>query len=119
MQEDRHLRAKREAEGQNAGGWKPGVGNLLAIILCLLLVAAAVVLGVTTGIGLLFAVPLVGVIIVVALVLFRGRGAPREFVAPCPYCGASVSAAAHLAEVNCPSCGRHVEIRDRALLKAG
>ena len=117
MREDKHTAAKKAVAGVDAGGWKPGMGQLLGLALCLLLVIAAVVLGLTTGIGVLFAVPLVALVIVIALVLFRGKKAPRQLAGPCPFCGAPVKAAAHIAELDCPACSRRIEIRDGGIVK--
>lgn len=117
MREDKHTAAKKAVDGVDAGGWKPGMGQLLALALCLLLIIAAVVLGVTTGIGLLFAVPLIALVIVITLVLFRSQKAPRQLAGPCPFCGAPVTAAEHIAELDCPSCRRRIEIRDGGLVR--
>lgn len=117
MREDKHTAAKKAEVGVDADGWKPGIGQLLALALCLVLIIAAVVLGVTTGIGFLFAVPLVALVVIIALVLFRGRKAPRQLAGPCPFCGAPVTAAEHIAELDCPACLRRIEIRDGGIVR--
>src|SRR3712207_2563521 len=118
MREDKHTAAKKAVDGVDAGGWKPGMGQLLALALCLLLIIAAVVLGVTTGIGLLFAVPLVALVIVIGLVLFRGKAkVARLSAGPCPYCGTPVNVPEHIAEMDCPACQKRIEINETGIVR--
>lgn len=117
MKEEGYVKAKRAAGGADAGGWKPGVGQLLALVLGLLLVVAALVLGVTTGVGLIVAVPLVVVGLALALLVFRGGGRTRRAEAACPHCGAQVTAPSHISEFDCPNCGGRMETRDSGLVK--
>ncbi|HEX8556799.1 MAG TPA: hypothetical protein VF668_01785 [Pyrinomonadaceae bacterium] len=109
MEEDRFTRDKR-AEGRAAGGagWSPGVGQIVGLALCVILALATIILGVTTGIGFVFAIPLLLLAVVVAVVLFRGRAARTETV--CPNCNARVDVPSHIAEFNCPSCGGRLEV---------
>jgi DNA-directed RNA polymerase subunit RPC12/RpoP len=107
MAEDRFTEEKRAAATPDASQWSPGFGPLLLIVLCGVLLIAAIILGVTTGIGLLFAIPLGVLALVVAMVLVRGRS--RKTVSACPHCGQPVDFPAHLAEFNCPSCGQRIE----------
>ncbi|HYE13820.1 MAG TPA: hypothetical protein VD968_05190 [Pyrinomonadaceae bacterium] len=110
MQEDRFVKAKRAAGGAAAdAGWSPGVGPILGIALCALLLLGAIILGVTTGLGVLFAVPLGLLAIVVALVLLRGGR--RAASGLCPHCRARIDFPSHLSEFNCPACGGRVETR--------
>ncbi|HEX7956610.1 MAG TPA: hypothetical protein VF508_06695, partial [Pyrinomonadaceae bacterium] len=76
MEEDRFTKAKRAEGSAGDGGWSPGVGQIVGIALCAILLLAVIILGVTTGIGFVFAIPLVLLVVVVAVLLFRG-GAPR------------------------------------------
>ena len=109
MEEDRFTKAKR-AEGSAAAdaGWSPGVGQIVGIVLCVLLLLAVLVLGLTTGIGFVFAIPLVLLALVVAVVLFRGK--PRRAATVCPNCNARVNAPSHIAEFDCPACGSRLEV---------
>lgn len=111
MQEDRFTKAKRAQGGADEGGWSPGFGPILGIVLCVILLLAVIILGVTTGIGFVFAIPLVLLIIVVAILLFRSK-APRAATV-CPNCNARVNAPAHIAEFDCPSCGTRLEVGPR------
>ncbi|MDQ3805363.1 MAG: hypothetical protein M3416_16225 [Acidobacteriota bacterium] len=117
MKEEGYVKAKRAAGQAEAGGWKPGVGQLLALVLGALLVIAAIILGVTTGMGLILAVPLAIVALVVALFVFRG-GRTRRAAAACPHCGAQVTVPSHISEFDCPSCGGRMETRDSGLWRA-
>ena len=109
MEEDRFTREKRAEAGAGGAGWSPGMGQILGLVLCVILLMAAIVLGVTTGIGLLFAIPLVLLVVVVAgVLLFRGKAARAETV--CPNCNARVNAPEHIAEFNCPACGTRLEV---------
>lgn len=108
MEEDRFTRQKRAEGRADDVGWSPGVGQIVGVVLAVLLLLAAIVLGVTTGIGLVFAVPLVLLVVVVAILLFRGRAPRAETV--CPNCNARVNAPSHIAEFNCPSCGGRLEV---------
>ncbi|MCA1619694.1 MAG: hypothetical protein LC795_10370 [Acidobacteria bacterium] len=54
------------------------------------------------------AIPLVLLVVVVLVVLFRGKPPRAETV--CPDCNARVNAPAHIAEFNCPACGRRLEV---------
>jgi ribosomal protein S27AE len=119
MKEEGYVKAKRAAGQADAGGWKPGVGQLLALVLGVLLVVAAVVLGVTTGVGLIVAVPLFVVGLALALLVFRGGGRVRRTAVSCPHCGAQVTAPSHISEFDCPNCGGRLETRDSGLLRAG
>ncbi|HEX8501517.1 MAG TPA: hypothetical protein VF659_13115 [Pyrinomonadaceae bacterium] len=109
MEEDRFTREKR-ADGSAAGGagWSPGVGQIVGLVLCVILLLATVILGVTTGIGFVFAIPLVLIAAVVAVVLFSGK--PAKAATVCPQCNTRVDAPAHIAEFNCPSCGIRLEV---------
>ena len=109
MEEDRFTKAKRAEGTVGEGGWKPGVGQLVGLVVGAVLLLGAIILGVTTGIGLLVLVPLGLFIIVVMLVLLRGgkRGAAGK----CPHCGAAFNFPSHMSEFNCPSCGRRLESR--------
>lgn len=117
MKEEGYVKAKRAAGGADAGGWKPGLGQLLALVVGALLIIAAIILGVTTGMGLIVAVPLVVVALVAALFVFRG-GRKRRAAAACPHCGAQVSVPSHISEFNCPTCGGRMETRESGLLRA-
>ncbi len=108
MEEDRLSKQKRAAGDAEDGGWSPGLGQILGVVLCVILLLAVIVLGVTTGIGFVFAVPLVLLIVVVAVLLFRGKTPRAETV--CPNCNARVDAPSHIAEYNCPACGTRLEI---------
>lgn len=109
MEEDRFTRAKRAEGGQGEGGWRPGVGQLLGLVIGAILLLAALVLGVTTGVGMLVLVLLGMVVIVVLLTLVRGGR--KEAAGACPHCGAAFNFPSHLSEFNCPSCGKRVESR--------
>ncbi len=109
MEEDRFTREKRaDASAADDAGWSPGVGQIVGIVLAVLLLLAVIILGLTTGIGFVFAIPLVLLALVVALVLFRGK--PRRALTVCPNCNARVNAPSHIAEFNCPSCGSRLEV---------
>ena len=77
-------------------------------MLVVLLALATIALGVTTGIGFVFAIPLVLLAVVVAVLLFRGK-APRALTV-CPNCNARVNAPSHIAEFDCPACGSRLEV---------
>jgi predicted RNA-binding Zn-ribbon protein involved in translation (DUF1610 family) len=117
MEEDRHVKAKREAGAHDDRGWQPGVGQLLGVVLCLVILLAAIILGVTTGMGLIFAIPLGIAALVVGLIMFRGGS--KRLTAPCPHCGAPVRFQSHIAELNCPSCHKRIEVRGGALSRVG
>jgi DNA-directed RNA polymerase subunit RPC12/RpoP len=107
MQEDRFVKAKR-AEGRVAeGGWRPGLGPLVGVVLCLIALLAVIILGVTTGIGIVLAVPLGVVIVAAALVLLRWT--PGRAGVSCPNCGARVGVPEHITEFDCPACGTRLE----------
>ena len=108
MEEDRFTKEKRAEAGAGGAGWSPGVGQILGLVLCVILLLAAIVLGVTTGIGFLFAVPLVLAVVVVVILLFRGKTERAETV--CPNCNARVDVPEHIAEFNCPACGTRLEV---------
>jgi hypothetical protein len=108
MEEDRFTRAKRAEGRADDGGWSPGVGQIVGVALCVILFLATIILGVTTGIGFVFAIPLVLLAVVVAIVLFRGK--PRSAETVCPNCNARVGVPAHIAEFNCPACGGRLEV---------
>ena len=77
MEEDRFVKAKRaEGRGGDDAGWSPGLGQILGVVLCVILLLAVIILGVTTGIGFVFAIPLLLLVVVVGVLLFRSR-APR------------------------------------------
>ena len=107
MQEERFTREARAA-GRIDAGWSPGLGQLLGIALCVILLLAVIILGVTTGIGFVFAVPLVMLVVVVGILLFRGHTARAATV--CPNCNARVGVPEHIAEFNCPACGTRLEV---------
>ena len=108
MEEDRFTREKRAEAGAGGAGWSPGMGQILGLVLCVILLVAAIVLGVTTGLGFLFAVPLVLLVLVAGILLFRGSTPRVETV--CPNCNARVNAPSHIAEFNCPACGTRLEV---------
>jgi DNA-directed RNA polymerase subunit RPC12/RpoP len=108
MEEDRFTREKRAVAGAAGAGWSPGMGQILGIVLCVILLLAVIILGVTTGIGFVFAVPLVLLVVVVGVLLFRGKTPRAETV--CPNCNARVNAPEHIAEFDCPACGTRLEV---------
>jgi len=108
MEEDRFTRQKRAEGRADDVGWSPGMGQIIGLVLCVLLALAVVILGVTTGIGFVFAIPLVLLAVVVAVVLFRGK--PKSAPTVCPQCNTLVEAPSHIAEFNCPSCGSRLEV---------
>ena len=115
MKEEGYVKARR-AEGRvDDGGWKPGVGQLLGLVLGAILVIAAIILGVTTGLPFILTVPLGLVGLVLAFMFFRG-GRARRLTATCPHCGAAVDAPSHISEFDCPHCGRRMETRESGLL---
>lgn len=118
MEEEKIVRNRKETEQTDDTGWKPGLGQLLGIVFILLLLLGAIIAGVSTGMGLVVAVPLVVVAIVAAFLVFRGGATPRSRNSRCPYCGALVTTATHIAEINCPSCNRRVEFRKGVILRA-
>ncbi len=109
MEEDRFTRAKRTEGGQGEGGWRPGVGQLVGLVVGAILLLAALVLGVTTGIGMVVFVLLGLVVIIVLLALMRGGR--KEAAGACPHCGSAFNFPSHMSEFNCPSCGKRVESR--------
>ena len=111
MEEERYVKAKRAAEGEQERGWKPGGGQMLGLGLALILLVASIVLGLTTGVGLIFAVPLAVVAVGLGLMVLRGGARPRMISAACPKCGAGVSVPSHISETSCASCGARVELR--------
>ena len=111
MEEEGFVKAKRAVEGESERGWKPGGGQMLGLALSLILIVASIILGVTTGVGLMFAVPLAVVAIGLAFLVLRGGAKPRMISAACPQCGAGVSVPSHISETSCPSCGARVELR--------
>src|SRR5688500_15836048 len=109
MEEDRFARERRARGGAAAdAGWSPGVGQVVGVVLCVILLLAVIILGVTTGIGFVFAIPLVLLAAVVAVVLFRGK--PRRTATVCPNCNARVNAPSHIAEFDCPACNTRLEV---------
>ena len=108
MEEERFTREKRAAVGALGAGWSPGMGQILGIVLCVLLLLAVLILGVTTGIGFVMAIPLVLLVVVVGILVFGGS-TPRTATV-CPNCNARVNAPAHIAEFNCPACATRLEV---------
>lgn len=108
MEEDRFTKQKRAEGRADDVGWSPGFGQILGVVLCVILLLAVIILGVTTGIGFVFAIPLLLLVVVVAILLFRGR-TPRAPTV-CPNCNARVNAPSHIAEFDCPSCGTRLEV---------
>jgi DNA-directed RNA polymerase subunit RPC12/RpoP len=108
MEEDRFTREKRAEAGAGGAGWSPGLGQILGLVLCVILLLAVIILGLTTGIGFVFAVPLVLLVVVVGILLFRGQTPTAETV--CPNCNARVNAPSHIAEFDCPACGTRLEV---------
>ena len=108
MEEDRFTRQKRDEGRADGAGWSPGMGQILGIVLCVILLLAVIILGVTTGIGFVFAIPLLLLVVVVGILLFRG-GAPRTATV-CPSCNGRVAVPSHIAEFDCPACGTRLEV---------
>jgi ribosomal protein S27AE len=111
MKEEGYVKAKRAEGRMNEGGWSPGIGQLLGLALGVILVIAAIILGVTTGLGIVFAVPIGVVGLVLAMLVFRG-GRTRQVAARCPNCGEAVTVPSHISEFDCPHCGGRMETRD-------
>ena len=111
MREEDFVKERRARTGTNEGGWKPSTAGLLGLVLSVLLLIASIVLGLTTGIGLLIAIPLAVIAVGIAVVTLRGRASPEMRTLKCSSCGTSVSVGSHIDEVDCPSCGRQIEAR--------
>src|SRR5579885_635911 len=105
--EDRFVNASRAGGRVDEGRWRLGFGLMVGLVLCLIELLAIIILGVTTGIGLVLAVPFVAVVIVAALILFRAGATAVKTV--CPVCNARFDEPKHLSEFDCPSCGSHLE----------
>jgi ribosomal protein S27AE len=118
MKEEAYVKAKRAEGRADEGGWKPGVGQMLGLVLGALLVVAAIILGLTTGVGLVLAVPLAIAGLALALLVWRGGGRVRQVAAKCPQCDTPVTVPSHISEFNCPNCGSRMETRDSGLLDA-
>ena len=110
MEEEKFVKDRRQVTGTNEGGWSPGMGQLLGLVLSLILLIASIVLGVTTGLGIIFAVPVGVVALAIAFLVLRGRSSPGTRGVACPHCGARVQVESHIAEVGCPSCGKQIEV---------
>ena len=108
MEEDRFTKQKRAEGRADDAGWSPGMGQILGVVLCVILLLAVIILGVTTGIGFVFAIPLLLLVVVVAVLLFRGKTPSVPTV--CPNCNARVNVPEHIAEFNCPACGGRLEV---------
>lgn len=115
MEEDKHIKEKRAKMTPDRSLWTPSIASFIGIFLALLFIALAIVLGVTTGIGLLFAVPLGLLALVIVLMMFRGKF--RNSAAVCPHCGERINFPSHMAEFNCPTCTGRIIIRDRKLVR--
>lgn len=111
MSENRFTEEKRASGAPDTAQWSPGFGPLLLVVLCGVLLIAAIILGVTTGVGLLFAIPLGVLALVAAAVLVRGHA--RKTAAACPHCGKRINYPPHMMEFNCPACGQRIEASDR------
>ena len=109
MEEDRFTKAKRAEGTASEGGWRPGMGQLVGIVIAAISFLAAIILGVTTGVGLLVLV-VVGLSVVVLLLALL-RGGKKGAAGACPHCGAAFNFPSHMSEFNCPSCGRRLESR--------
>jgi hypothetical protein len=107
MQEDRFIKAKRAEGRAGEGGWRPGMGQLVGAVLCVIAALAILILGVTTGLGLVLAVPFALVVVAAALVL--SRWTPGRAAVACPACGARVGVPRHITEFDCPACGTRLE----------
>jgi DNA-directed RNA polymerase subunit RPC12/RpoP len=116
MSENRFTSEKRAAATSDRGLWAPGFGPLLLIVLCGVLLIGAIILGVTTGIGILFAIPVALLALVAAMVMVRGN--LRKQVSTCPHCARRIDFPAHMAEFNCPACGQRIESEGRGLERA-
>lgn len=112
MEEDRFTRNRREAGAPEPSGWKPGGLQLLGLALSFLLLIAALVLGLTSGVGFIVTVPLVLIALIIPVMMFMGAGRPRRIAGACPFCGAMVTTQAHIAELDCPSCTKRIEWRE-------
>jgi DNA-directed RNA polymerase subunit RPC12/RpoP len=118
MKEESFVKARREQTGTNEGGWKPGLGQLLGLFIAVLLLLGSVILGVTTSLGLIFAIPVAVLAVAIAFLVFKGGAAPRLIRAACPHCGATVRFPSHISETGCPSCGQQVVLRGGRLDRA-
>ena len=118
MKEEAYVKARRAETGTNEGGWKPGIGQLLGLVIALLLLIGSIILGITTSLGLLFAIPLGVLALAVAFLIFNGGATPRMIRSACPHCGATVRVPSHISEVGCPACGAQIELREGGLHRA-
>lgn len=115
MKEEGYVKAKRAEGRADEGGWKPGVGQLFGLALGAILVVAAIIVGLTTGVGFIVAVPVGIVGLALALLVWRG-GRTRLVAVSCPHCGRPVVAPSHISEFDCPNCGGRMETRESGLL---
>ena len=118
MREDKYTKAARDEAPQTRSGWSPSLGQLLGLALSSIIIILVIVLGFTTGIGLIFAIPLVLFALIVPLLLFRGPFTPNKIQSLCPYCGSQIKIPDHIPELDCPGCNKHLEVRDRKLYPA-
>lgn len=117
MSENRFTAEKRASGTPDAGGWSPGFGPLLLIVLGCVLLIVFIILGVTTGITFLFAIPFVLVGLGIAVLLMRGH--VKKSARACPHCGERINFPPHMSEFNCPNCGNRIEgPKDHGLSRA-
>lgn len=87
-----------------------------AIALGLILFIAGLVISLTLGdgtsIGFIFGIPLLIAGLVLPLFMMRSLFTKNDVAGACPYCGAALNTSDATIRLECPACGRLVEVRN-------
>ena len=115
---------KKFAKTHGVEGAKPTeqstVRLIFTIAVSLALLITGIGFGVTfvfTGLGALVGIPLIVAGLVAPFFLLRSFFARQKVRGRCPYCGAQIIIEEHLRETDCPSCQKHLEVREKKVFK--
>ena len=123
MENKNYTEAKRP-ESAGAGGrtLDGAYGFSFSIAVGLLLFIAGLVisiaLGMGSGVGLVFGLPLLIAGLVVPLVMMRDVFSANEIKGDCPYCGSEIKTTDATIKLNCPDCKKTISVKDGTFVQA-
>jgi predicted RNA-binding Zn-ribbon protein involved in translation (DUF1610 family) len=113
------MEAKRAEAAKANRTFDGAYGFSFSIALGLVLFIGGLVVSLTLGgessLGLVFGVPLLIAGLAVPLFMMRGVFARNNIDEPCPACGSDIHTTDATMRLDCPKCGRTIQVRDMHL----
>jgi hypothetical protein len=116
------MEAKRTEAVKDGRTFDGAYGFSFSIALGLLLFIGGLVVSLTLGgdnnLGLVFGIPLLIAGLLVPLIMVRGVFGRNNIDEPCPACGSDIHTTDATMRLDCPKCGKTIQVRDMHLYQS-